>query len=222
MRVLSTVNLILVNLTLQGGCPHIQIAGFYFYQKEKIMDFATEIKERVTMFDVAERYGLKLYKQHFIHCPFHNEKTPSMKLYDGKKGCYCFGCGYSGDVIGFVGKYFNLDFKQTIQKLNDDFGLNLPIGQKLSRNQQLSIAKENHKRKQEKEQREKAYNEVLTAFLAAHSEVIRLERQAAQYRPQSETEDLHPLFIDYLKNIDKAKENLEMAEMELMKWKIQN
>lgn len=145
-----------------------------------------------------------------------------MRLYDGKKGCYCFGCGYSADVIGFVQKYFNLDFKQTIQKLNDDFGLCLPIGQKLSRNQQLSIAKENHKRKQAKKEQEKAYNEVLTAFLNAHSEVIRLERQATQYQPKSETEDLHLLFIDYLKNIDKAKENLEAAEMELMKWKMQN
>jgi DNA primase len=56
------------------------------------MDFATEIKERVTMFDVADRYGFDVHKKHFIHCPFHNEKTPSMKLYDGKKGCYCFGC----------------------------------------------------------------------------------------------------------------------------------
>jgi DNA primase len=186
------------------------------------MDFATEIKERVTMFDVAERYGFDVHKKHFIHCPFHSEKTPSMKLYDGKKGCYCFGCGYSADVIGFVGKYFNLDFKQTIQKLNDDFGLGLPIGQPLSKNQQLSIAKENHKRKQEKEQREKAYDKVLTAFLNAHGEVIRLERQASQYRPMSETEDLHPLFVDYLQNIDKAKENLEIAETELMKWKMQN
>ena len=30
----GTVNskLNIVNLTLQGGCPHFQIAGFYFYQ----------------------------------------------------------------------------------------------------------------------------------------------------------------------------------------------
>lgn len=34
----GTVNskLNIVNLTLQGGCPHIQIAGFYFYRKDKI------------------------------------------------------------------------------------------------------------------------------------------------------------------------------------------
>ena len=186
------------------------------------MDFGTEIKDRVTMVDVAERYGFDVHKKHFIHCPFHNEKTPSMKLYDGKKGCYCFGCGYSADVIGFVQKYFNLDFKQTIQKLNDDFGLGLPIGQPFTKTQQLSIAKENHKRKQEKEQQQKAYNEVLMAFVNAHDELITLYRQGIKYKPKSETEDLHPLFVDYLQNIDKAKENLETAETELMKWKMQN
>lgn len=186
------------------------------------IDAVQTIKDRLTMFDVAERYGFDVHKKHFIYCPFHNEKTPSMKLYDGKKGCYCFGCGYSADVIGFVGKYFNLDFKQTLQKLNDDFGLGLPVGQKLSRNQQLSIAKENHKRKQANKEREKAYNEILTAFLNAHSEVLRLERQVAKYRPKSITEEIHPLFIDYLKNIEQAKHNMEIAEMELMKWKMQN
>lgn len=186
------------------------------------MDFATEIKQRVTMFDVAERYGFDVHKKHFINCPFHNEKTPSMKLYEGTKGCYCFGCGFSADVISFTQKYFNLDFKDTLAKLNDDFGLCLPIGQKLSRNQQLNIAKENHKRKQAKEQRENDYKRVLQAFLTAHSEFIRLQRQSAIYAPKTETEDLHPLFVDYLQNIEKAKYNLEIAETELMKWKTQN
>lgn len=186
------------------------------------MDFATEIKEKVTMFDVAERYGFNVHKKHFIHCPFHSEKTPSMKLYDGKKGCYCFGCGYSADVIAFVGKYFNLNFKQTLQKLNDDFGLNLPIGQPLTKTQQLSIAKENHKRKQEKEQREKTYIEILTAFVNAHDELIKLYRQGIEYKPKNNTDELHPLFVDYLQNIEQAKHNMEIAEMELMKWKAQN
>lgn len=185
------------------------------------MDFAAEIKERVTMFDVAERYGFEAHKKHFIHCPFHNEKTPSMKLYEGSKGCYCFGCGYSADVIGFVQKYFNLDFKQTIQKINDDFGLGLPIGQPLSKNQQLSIAKENHKRKQAIEEQKKAYNDTLKAFLDAHSEFIRLSKQGVKYAPQSEIQALHPLFVEYLYKIENAKYNLEIAETELIRCKIQ-
>lgn len=186
------------------------------------MDYAQEIKRRVTMFDVADRYGFDVHKKHFMHCPFHNEKTPSMKLYDGEKGCYCFGCGFSADVIGFVRKYFNLDFKQTIQKLNDDFGLNLPIGQQLSQRQQMNIAKENHKRKQEKEKKQKEYQEILSRFLTAHAELLRLERQKKEYSPKFFTDELHPLFIDYLQNIEEARHDFECAESELIKWKSQN
>ncbi|MBD9268378.1 MAG: DNA primase, partial [[Ruminococcus] torques] len=31
-----------------------------------------------------------------VSCPFHNDRTPSMKV-DSR--FYCFGCGASGDVI---------------------------------------------------------------------------------------------------------------------------
>ena len=33
-------------------------------------------------------------------CPFHNEDTPSLKLYDDHY--HCFACGAHGDVINFV------------------------------------------------------------------------------------------------------------------------
>lgn len=186
------------------------------------MDFTTEIKQQVTMFDVADRYGFDVHKKHFIICPFHNEKTPSMKLYDGEKGCYCFGCGYSADVIGFVRRYFNLDFKQTLQKLNDDFSLNLPIGKQLSQKQQMNIAKENHRRKQEKEKKQNEYQEILSRFLTAHTELLRLERQRDKHAPKFFSDELHPLFIDYLQNIEEARQNFEYAESELIKWKAQN
>ena len=32
-------------------------------------------------------------------CPFHNDKTPSMKL---DRRYHCFGCGADGDVIDFT------------------------------------------------------------------------------------------------------------------------
>ena len=34
-----------------------------------------------------------------VCCPFHNDRTPSMKV-DSR--FYCFGCGASGDVIDFA------------------------------------------------------------------------------------------------------------------------
>jgi DNA primase len=40
-------------------------------------------------------------------CPFHNEKTPSFRLFKMDKGGWgykCFGCGESGDVFIFIMK----------------------------------------------------------------------------------------------------------------------
>jgi hypothetical protein len=42
-------------------------------------------------------------------CPFHNERTPSMKFFYNRHfsgwGYKCFGCGKSGDVFTFLMKY---------------------------------------------------------------------------------------------------------------------
>lgn len=35
-------------------------------------------------------------------CPFHNEKTPSVKFWPRTGGFKCYGCGASGDKLRFV------------------------------------------------------------------------------------------------------------------------
>ncbi len=59
--------------------------------------------------DIAEVLGsyLKLERRganYWACCPFHHEKTPSFSI--SPEGFYhCFGCGTSGDVIGFIKEY---------------------------------------------------------------------------------------------------------------------
>lgn len=72
---------------------------------------------------VIERYGFELNRSGFISCPFHSEKTASMKIYD--KSFYCFGCGKGGDIIKFVSLLFNISAPQAIIKLSNDFFLGL-------------------------------------------------------------------------------------------------
>lgn len=183
------------------------------------MNYAYEIKSKVSMLDIVDMYRIPTDRKGFALCPFHNEKTPSMKIYSGEKGFYCFGCGASGDVIKFIQMYFNIPFKDALKKINDDFGLNLPIGRKMSERQRLAISKESFKRKQEREAQKTAYFRLLKNFLDAHSEIIRFEQQKAKYKPKTQDEELHPLFIESLKKQEQAYFNLECAEMELMKWK---
>jgi hypothetical protein len=49
-------------------------------------------------------------------CPFHKEKTPSFKVFKDNH-YHCFGCGAHGGPIDFVMQYYNLPFKQAVQKL---------------------------------------------------------------------------------------------------------
>lgn len=50
-------------------------------------------------------------------CPFHKEKTPSFTVSPDKQIYKCFGCGEGGNVISFISKLENLDFKETLEAL---------------------------------------------------------------------------------------------------------
>ena len=61
------------------------------------MNLFETVKAAVTPRMAAERYGLPIQQGSMIRCPFHADRTPSMKL--NEDYFYCFGCGASGDVI---------------------------------------------------------------------------------------------------------------------------
>lgn len=56
-------------------------------------------------------------------CPFHSDKTPSMKI--NETYFYCFGCHATGDVIDFTAQLFDLSPFDAARKLATDFGIDL-------------------------------------------------------------------------------------------------
>src|SRR5947208_11373553 len=56
-------------------------------------------------------------------CPFHDERTPSFSVNAEHKLYQCFGCGESGDAIGFVQETEGLDFKQAIEALAERYNI---------------------------------------------------------------------------------------------------
>ena len=78
-----------------------------------------EIKQSVSMRDVVEQYGYHPNRAGFISCPFHKEKTASMKVY--KDSVYCFGCGRSGDIFTFVQQMDGCSFKEAYLKLGGEY-----------------------------------------------------------------------------------------------------
>ena len=66
-----------------------------------------EIKQRLTLAEVLKHYGLKPDKSLRLHCPFHEDKTPSLQIYYKTHTAYCFSSnckthGKSLDVIDFI------------------------------------------------------------------------------------------------------------------------
>lgn len=78
-----------------------------------------EIKDLYSMKDILERYGLpQPNRAGFICCPFHREKTASMKIY--KRDFNCFGCGANGDIFTFVMLMDGLTFKEAFRELGGE------------------------------------------------------------------------------------------------------
>ena len=85
------------------------------------MNLFEAVKAAVTPRMAAERYGLPIQQGSMVCCPFHADRTPSMKL--NEDYFYCFGCGASGDVIDLAARLFDLSKYEAVQKLAADFGI---------------------------------------------------------------------------------------------------
>jgi len=60
-------------------------------------------------------------------CPFHSEKSPSFTVFTGgEPHFYCFGCGAGGDVITFIMRAENLDYRSALEFLAKRAGITLP------------------------------------------------------------------------------------------------
>lgn len=85
------------------------------------MNLFETVKAAVTPRMAAERYGRPIQQGNMVCCPFHADRTPSMKL--NEDYFYCFGCGASGDVIDLAARLFSLSGYDALKKLATDFGM---------------------------------------------------------------------------------------------------
>lgn len=79
------------------------------------------VKTTVAPRMAAEHFGLSVSRNGMVCCPFHDDKRPSMKLYEDHY--HCFGCQANGDVIAFTSKLFGITPLEAAQKLAADFGI---------------------------------------------------------------------------------------------------
>lgn len=65
----------------------------------------------------ANKFGL---------CPFHSEKTPSFSVSLNKGIYHCFGCGKTGNSIGFIMEIERLSFIDAVKFLGKEYGVEIP------------------------------------------------------------------------------------------------
>ncbi len=87
-----------------------------------------EIKYRCDIVDVISGYvNLKRAGSNYNGlCPFHSERTPSFTVFPSTKSFYCFGCGAGGDVVTFIMKRENLEYRAALELLANRAGITIP------------------------------------------------------------------------------------------------
>lgn len=154
-----------------------------------------QVKSAVDMRTVAEGYGLHIDRGDMTLCPFHNEHTPSAKIYSD--ALHCFGCGTHVDVIGFTQKMFGLDKPiDAVKKLNQDFGLHIQVGTIPTR-EEVSEYQKRVAEKRAYEAWEKSAWQTLNSYLW-------LMREWRQLAPASPDEIADKRFVYSLHHLDYA------------------
>ncbi|MBA1393887.1 DNA primase, partial [Lactobacillus sp. XV13L] len=77
-----------------------------------------QVRENVNIVNVISQYVAleKKGKDYVGLCPFHQEKTPSFTVSEGKQFFKCFGCGKGGNVFTFLMEKENMTFPESVQK----------------------------------------------------------------------------------------------------------
>jgi hypothetical protein len=168
------------------------------------LNLFSHIKAAITTRQAAELYGLKVSRNGMTCCPFHPDRTPSMKV----DTCFhCFGCGADGDVISFVAQMFHLRPIDAAKKLAEDFHIDInaylkkPTDKK--KHQAFMPYHPNEQVLAEKPAiiQQKADQKNLGAWIAHAQDVLirysfLLRDWKEQYAPRIEDTDWHPLFVE--------------------------
>ena len=148
-----------------------------------LQDDVQNIRSSVTMRQLADMYGYEVNRSGMMRCPFHGEdKHPSLKVYDGERGWYCFVCNEGGDIFDFAMKHDGLEFPKAVERIADMAGIPVSDGKNgLSEEDKARI----RKRKAEREAAERAKEERNQRMIEISERIRILEAIRARCEPLS-------------------------------------
>ena len=143
------------------------------------------VKQNISVREVAERYGFTVTRSGMIACPFHNDKTPSMKV---DRHFHCFGCQADGDAVDFVSRFYGISPRDAAVKIANDFGISYD-------NRKRSVSKSRVREPSQREE-EDWFCKILIRYLWL------LKKWRTEHVPQSSDVLWHPLFAEAMYKTD--------------------
>lgn len=155
-------------------------------------------------------------------CPFHGDrKSPSLKVYaDPTRGWHCFGCGAHGSVIDFAMKWYGIGFRQAVTRLDEMFGLRLPLTHRETaqeRHRRALEAEKAHQSRVETEAKERALEADYWACYKIYQATVALMDQERPKKPEEEFSDGYAEALWMLPIVRDAYERAQDAWMEVRK-----
>ena len=85
------------------------------------------VKERVDARALFARHlALRRSGSGFVAaCPFHEDRSPSLRFYPEQARFHCFGCGARGDVFAFLQRLHGKSFPAVVRELAVEVGVPL-------------------------------------------------------------------------------------------------
>jgi DNA primase len=136
--------------------------------------FVQELLARADVVEIVGRYvPLKKGGANFMGlCPFHSEKSPSFSVSPTKQFYHCFGCGKTGNAIGFLMEHAGMSFVEAVQDLAQQFGMKVP---------EDNASPQDRARAAEQRQKQSTLNEVLEKACQAYQKQLKASERAVAY-----------------------------------------
>lgn len=184
-----------------------------------------EIKRQSNILDTVSQYVelRKSGKNHFAHCPFHEDRTPSFSVSEDKQIFHCFSCGRGGDVFRFLREIEGYSFQEAVinqaqrigYPLSDDFVARIDQDSRIDEDSEYGLLLKVH------EKASKFYHHVLLNTRAGEKALNYLKRRGLTqetietfqlgYSPKHQREALMAYLKNQIGSLDENKKILAQS-----------